>query len=73
MADTKSVKQPSEGRVNVPLGLRKKELRAFAKREGTTETNFARTLIFYCLDKIKAGDLRFSGPSIQETSAEEAR
>jgi len=65
MADTKQPKQATEGRVNVPLGLRKKELRAIAKRDGTTETNLARTLIFYCLDKIKSGELKFSGPSIQ--------
>jgi len=51
--------------VNVPLGIRKKELRSIAKRDGTTETNLARTLIFYCLDRIKSGELRFSGPSIE--------
>lgn len=65
MADTKPPKQPTEGRVNVPLGSRKKELRAIAKRDGTTETNLARTLIFYCLDQMKAGQLKFSGPSVQ--------
>lgn len=65
MADAKPTKTLAEGRVNVPLGQRKKELRAIAKRDNTTETNLARTLIFYCLDKIKAGELKFSGPSVE--------
>ena len=64
MSKTKDRKQAVEGRVNVPLGTRKNELKAIAKRDGTSETNLARTLIFYCLDGIKAGDLRFSGPAI---------
>lgn len=65
MPETKAAKQQGEGRVNVPLGNRKKELRAIAKRDGTTETNLARTLILYCLDRIKSGELRFSGPTIE--------
>lgn len=72
MSETKATKQPTEGRVNVPLGIRKKELRSIAKRDGTTETNLARTLIFYCLDKIKSGELKFSGPSIQPAEGGEA-
>lgn len=68
MADTKPSKTASEGRVNVPLGPRKKELRAFAKREGTTETNLARTLLLHSLDRLKTGELKFSGPSIAEAS-----
>jgi hypothetical protein len=70
MADTKPMKTLAEGRVNVPLGQRKKELRTIAKRDGTTETNLARTLIFYCLDKIKTGELRFSGPTVEPTKEE---
>lgn len=70
MADTKALKTMTEGRVNVPLGARKKELRSIAKRDGTTETNLARTLIFYCLDELKSGRLKFSGPSIEPTTTE---
>jgi hypothetical protein len=70
MADTKALKTQGEGRVNVPLGARKKELRQIAKRDGTTETNLARTLIFYCLDRIKSGELRFSGPTIEPATNE---
>jgi hypothetical protein len=65
MANAKPNKKQSEGRVNVPLGQRKRDLQAIAKRDGTTETNLARTLIFYCLDKIKSGELKFSGPSVE--------
>lgn len=70
---TKNIsKTYSEGRVNVPLGLRKKDLAAIAKRDGTTETNLARTLILYCLDKIQSGELRFSGPAVIPTQEEVA-
>lgn len=66
MADPITKKKPSEGRVNVPLGSRKKELAKHAKTAGTNETALARTLILYCLDRMAKGDLKFSGPSIEE-------
>lgn len=62
MSDTKA---PKEGRVNVPLGEKKKALKTIAKKEGTTETNLARVLILDGLDRIQSGELKFRGPSLE--------
>ena len=68
MTANKQKEIPAEGRVNVPLGERKTELREIARRDGTNETMLARTLIFYCLDRIKSGELKFTGPAITQAT-----
>jgi len=65
MASAKRNKPTAEGRVNVPLGARKNELTKAAAASGTSETNMARTLIYFCLDKLKKGEIKFSGPSVE--------
>lgn len=58
-----------EGRVNVPLGKAKIDLRTLAKSECTTESNLARVLILDGLERLKSGEIKFRGPSIQEVAA----
>jgi hypothetical protein len=62
MSETRTAK---EGRVNVPLGSNKKALASFAKKEGTSESNLARVLIVDGLARLKSGEIRFSGPTIE--------
>lgn len=69
MSATRTAK---EGRVNVPLGIRKGDLREIAAGEGTTESNLARVLILDGLDRIKSGEIRFRGPSLEIASSETA-
>jgi hypothetical protein len=68
MANAKRKSTTAEGRVNVPLGTRKNELSIAARAGGTTETSMARTLIFFCLDKLKKGEIKFRGPSVTTTA-----
>lgn len=65
MSETKTTK---EGRVNIALRESKKSLRAIAKKEGTTESNLARVLILDGLARLKSGELKFRGPSIEPTN-----
>lgn len=65
MSETKTTK---EGRVNIALGESKKSLRAIAKKEGTTESNLARVLILDGIARLKSGELKFRGPSIEPTN-----
>jgi len=64
MSATRTAK---EGRVNVPLGKSKSELKSAAKKNGTSESNLARVLILDGLDRMKSGEIKFSGPSIAPT------
>ena len=68
MAETRTAK---EGRVNVPLGSHKKTLANLAKKEGTSESNLARVLILDGLSRLKSGEIRFSGPTIEPTTPTE--
>lgn len=53
-----------EGRVNVPLGEKKKDLVDIAKREGTTETALARLILSEGIDSLKSGATHFNGPKL---------
>jgi ABC-type uncharacterized transport system ATPase subunit len=57
-----------EGRVNVPLGKAKSELKALAGKSGTSESNFARVLILDGIARIKSGEIKFSGPSLESSN-----
>lgn len=59
-----STRTKTEGRVNIPLGERKKELEKMAAKEGITETALARIILIQGLEAIKAGDAVFSGPKL---------
>ncbi len=65
MSETRTAK---EGRVNVPLGVKKKELASTAKKQGTSESNLARVLILDGLSRLKSGELVFKGPSLEPAS-----
>lgn len=62
MSETRTAK---EGRVNVPLGENKKVLKATARKEGTSESHLARVLIVDGLQRLKSGEFKFRGPSIE--------
>lgn len=68
MTETRTAK---EGRVNVPLGESKNELKAIATKEGTTESNLARVLILDGIQRIQSGEMKFRGPSVELTAATE--
>ena len=68
MTETRTAK---EGRVNVPLGDSKNDLKALAEREGTTESNLARVLILDGIQRINAGEMKFRGPSLEAVPTEE--
>jgi predicted ABC-type transport system involved in lysophospholipase L1 biosynthesis ATPase subunit len=57
-----------EGRVNVPLGKAKSELKALAGKSGTSESNFARVLILDGIARIKSGEIKFIGPSLESSN-----
>lgn len=61
-----------EGRVNVPLGDAKTELKAIATKEGTTESNLARVLIIDGIQRIQSGEMKFKGPSLEPAKTETA-
>jgi len=65
MSATRTAK---EGRVNVPLGNSKKELKSIAAREGTSESNLARVLILHGLQMIKSGEMKFKGPALEDVT-----
>lgn len=54
-----------EGRVNVALGDEKKRLKKLAKKNNTTESNFARVLLTKGMDEVENGNLIFRGPSVE--------
>ena len=53
-----------EGRVNVPLGDRKKGLTKQALKAGTTETNLARILLLDGLGRLESGEFTVTVPAI---------
>jgi phage terminase large subunit-like protein len=62
MADTRTAK---EGRVNIPLGKAKSNLKALAAKHGTSESNLGRVLILDGLERLRSGEIKFRGPSIE--------
>ena len=54
-----------EGRVNVALGKREKELESQATLAGVTKTSLARILIIDGLEKLASGTAIVRGPSLE--------
>lgn len=65
MSATRTAK---EGRVNVPLGKAKSDLKSLAGKSGTSESNLARVLILDGLARLKSGEIKFSGPSLADVN-----